>query len=302
LRFKTVALFLSIASSILFAKKARAFDDATQFFNVPGAPHAATFGASGEGIYFTGAPRFLGMTCDKCHTDGPGLVRLKLGADDVSLFSTGYNPGQTYQLEVEIQGETKGLDYSGSTCTEPPLKNDHYTYQQCNNNSFAMEIDTLTGPLAGATVFCANPPVNGNCPAPNPLADESMVSPDNDAVFGNRQHQATNPKTVARNDPTTWHLWWTAPAAGTGPVTIFVGAVDGNGGDGTAASDQDPYNDDTVQASFFIQEAGASVPNGATASCAVARRQGGAGAAALVASLFAAACALARRRARRALR
>ena len=56
----------------------------------------------------------------------------------------------------------------------------------------------------------------------------------------------------------------------TGPLAVYVAAVDGNGGSGTAESDQDPYGDDTVQGVFYLQEAGAPVPNRATASCAIA--------------------------------
>jgi hypothetical protein len=261
---------LALAFASLVTREARAFDDPSQFLVQPGTPHAATYGASAEGVYFTGAPRFLSQTCQSCHTDGPGLVRLKLGADPPSLFSDGYQPGATYQLEVELQGETEGLQFATPTCTEPRARNDQYAYVPCNNNSYALEIDTSSGPLAGPSVFCAAPPAAGACPAPNPHADESQVSPDGDAVFGNRAHDAATPKLVARNDPTTWHLWWTAPAAGSGPVTIYVAAVDGNGGgSGTEASDQDPYGDDTVQGSFSIQESGAPSPNGATAGCSL---------------------------------
>lgn len=263
---------LALALASLASGEARAFDDASQFFVQPGTPHAATYGASAEGVYFTGAPRFLSQTCGNCHTDGPGVVRLKLGADQPSLFSDGYQPGTTYELEVELQGETEGTQYATPTCTEPRTRNDQYAYVPCNNNSYALEIDARDGPLAGPSVFCAAPPIAGACPMPSPLSDESLVSPDGDAVFGNRTHDPAMPKLVTRNDPTTWHLWWTAPAAGSGPVTIYVAAVDGNGGSGIETSDQDPYGDDTVQASFSIQESGAPVPNGATAGCSLGGR------------------------------
>ena len=48
---------------------------------------------------------------------------------------------------------------------------------------------------------------------------------------------------------------------------MYVAAVDGNGGAGTVANDQDPYNDDTVSANFFLQESGAPVHNSASAGC-----------------------------------
>jgi hypothetical protein len=262
---------------LLFAARAFAFEDATQFF--ASVPHAATFGASSEGVYFTGAPRFSSLQCATCHTDGPGQVRLKLGADDPSLFDAGYVPGTTYLLEVEVLGETRGLDYSSVGCTEPPGPRDTFQYQQCNSNSFALEIDAFDGPLAGQGVFCSGAPVAGMCPAANAQSDEVVVAPDGDAVFAQRQHSATQSYLVLRNDPTSWHLWWTAPAAGTGALTVYLAAVDGNGGDGTATNDQDPFNDDTVQAQFTLQESGAPPPAGTSAGCDVGA--GGAGASAL---------------------
>ena len=54
----------------------------------------------------------------------------------------------------------------------------------------------------------------------------------------------------------------TSPAAGSGPVTVYAGAVDGNGGAGTAVNDQDPTGDDTVQATIVIPERGAQSVSG----------------------------------------
>jgi hypothetical protein len=255
---------------LLFSLRAFAFENANQFF--ASVPHSATFGASSEGVYFTGAPRFSGLQCATCHADGPGQVRLKLGADDPSIFTSGYIPGVTYLFEVEISGETRGLDYASVGCTEAPGPKDTFTYEQCNSNSFALEIDAFDGPLAGMNTFCSGPPVAGVCPATNDTSDEVIVSPDGDAVFGQRQHAQNQPYRVLRNDPTSWHLWWTAPAAGTGALTVYVAAVDGNGGDGSAVNDQDPYNDDTVQASFTLRESGAPPPPGTAAGCSTAGR------------------------------
>jgi hypothetical protein len=245
------------------------FADASQFLDLPDQPHAATLSASGEGIYFTGAPRFAGRTCLDCHTGGPGLVRLKLGADTDELFNAGYRPGRTYELEVELLNEVRGLNYTGATCTEAPAKSDTSPYVQCNNNGYALEIDTASGPLGGPGVYCAVDPNGASCPAPDPTADETVVTPAGDAVFGARAHDAMNPQQVIRNDPTRWHLFWTAPHAGTGPLTVYLAVVDGNGGDGTADDDQDPDGDDTVQASIPLRELGAPLPQPATAGCSL---------------------------------
>jgi MYXO-CTERM domain-containing protein len=262
---------LTLLAGALPAARAHAFADATQFFVYPGNPHGATFGAVGEGLYFTGAPRFASQTCADCHTDGPGQVAIHVGANPDSLFTDGYMPGATYELEIELANESEGTQYGGATCTTPPGPHDTYTYVQCNNNNFALEIDDASGvPQAGANVFCAQAPMGGVCPMPNPNADEALVAPDGDAVFGNLTVDANNPRLLVRNGPRSWHFWWTAPAAGSGPLTLFATAVDGNGGSGTAANDQDPYGDDTVQASVFIQEAGALASRQAQAGCAIA--------------------------------
>jgi hypothetical protein len=286
---------------ILFAlslsARAWAFADASQFFDAKQMPHAATFGASSEGIYFTGAPRFVSQSCAACHTDGPGRVAIKLGADQPSLFTDGYQPGTTYLLEVELLGETAGLEYNTPTCTDPPTGRDTFTYVQCNNNGFALEIDSAAGPLAGPTVFCAAQPVFGICPKPDVTNDEAVVAPDGDAVFDFRARDAANPKTLTRNGQTRWHLWWTAPQAGSGPLTVYVGGVDGNGGGGTADNDQDPYGDDTVQAVFTLEEAGAPAPSGATAGCALEGHAARSGALLGVALLGAIVLHLRRRRA-----
>ncbi len=247
------------------SNRAYAFADSTQFFTSAVIPHIATIGASSEGIYFTGAPRFAGQTCAACHIDGPGKIGVKVGADLTALFTTGYVPGQTYALEVELIGEIDGLSHTGATCTAPPTQLDHYTYVQCNNNNYALEIDTPTGPLTGG--YCQVAPVNGKCPDPNPASDESLVAPDDDAVFGNRAYAVQPSYVVVRNDPRSWHLWWTAPPAGTGALTLRVALVDGNGGSGTAANDQDPYNDDTVQAAIPLNEVGFQ-SRGAAPTCA----------------------------------
>src|SRR5581483_6049783 len=175
---------LALAAVLLGPRLAGAFVDSAQFMDQsPDNPHAATTSASSEGVYPTGAPRVAGQTCAACHTDGPGVVQLKLGADPASLFTDGYEPGQTYTFELELLGELEGTDFNlPATCTEVPTGHDNFNYVQCDNNNFGLEIDSAAGPLTG---LCAVAPVNGVCPPPSP-SDESLVAPGGDAVFGNR--------------------------------------------------------------------------------------------------------------------
>jgi hypothetical protein len=250
-----------LCAALAFPRAAAAFGDSTQFFDQPMNPHSATTGAASEGVYFTGGPRFAGLGCESCHVDAPGLVALKLGADDPFLFHEGYEPDRTYTFEVELNGETRGVQLDGTpTCTEPRSLSDRYTYVACNNNNFALEIDAPGGAPLG--LFGAFP-------------GETVIAPDGSAVFGDRAHDANMPKVISRNGPTRWRFSWTAPAAGTGAVTIHVSAVDGNGGEGMEDDDQDPIGDDTVTAAITLAEHGAAPPPSAAAGCAVALAVGG---------------------------
>jgi hypothetical protein len=261
---------LFAVAALAASSTAHAFSDATQFFPNATVPYEPLVGAASNGLYFTGAPRFAARTCADCHANGPGLVGLTLGADDQSLFANGYVPGKTYHLQVQLNNETEGLKYTGATCTDPPGPNDTYPYQQCNYNGFGLEIDA-PGDVALNSGFCASEPnADGSCPMPTGL-EQSLVAPANDAVFDNQPHSIdpNTPYLNLRNDARIWDLWWTAPRAGTGPLTIYVAGVDGNGGAGTPQLDQDPDGDDTVTATFYVQESGALIQPGASAGCSI---------------------------------
>jgi hypothetical protein len=267
LRLSSAALALVAFSSVAYA-----FADAVQFLDQPASPHSATFGASSEGLYFTGAPRFASLDCSSCHAGGPQHIGLRLNADDPALFMSGYQPGKTYELQVALTDEVEGLTYKTPSCTDPPAPDDTFTYVQCNNNGFALEIDAAGVPLAGPSVYCAAQPSAGMCPPADYTVDQALVAPDGDTVFDAKVYSSdpAQPKLITRNGARDWHFWWTAPKAGTGPLTVYVAAVDGNGGAGTIANDEDPYDDDTVAANFFLQEANVPVANDAAAGCSLA--------------------------------
>jgi len=296
----SIGAALVAVAVVAAGRPAHAFNEAAQFFDQPNTPHAATQQPSAEGIYFTGSPRFAGLTCSACHVDAPQRVRLRIGADDPTLFAVGYSPGKSYTLEVELLDETKGIGHNTATCTEAGSPGAP-GYVPCNNNGFVLEIDAGATPLKGG--FCAVGGKSGaSCPMPNALGDEVVVAPGGDAVLSNRAHDVASPRTVLRNGQTKWRFGWTAPAAGTGPLTIFVAAVDGDGGGGTADDDRDPEGDDVVEGAIPIAEAGALPPDPATVSCGVARPGGAARGAGAAMAVGAAAMAwlLARARRRRA--
>lgn len=53
----------------------------------------------------------------------------------------------------------------------------------------------------------------------------------------------------------SWSFTWTAPPAGTGPVTMYLGLVDGNGADSPPTQTlTDPLGDDVVMASLVLSD------------------------------------------------
>ncbi len=70
-----------------------------------------------------------------------------------------------------------------------------------------------------------------------------------------RQTLATDSTTVGE---TEWTFRWTAPDAGAGRVTFYLGVVDGNGADAPPTSTlTDPYGDDVATGALSLQESGA---------------------------------------------
>lgn len=55
---------------------------------------------------------------------------------------------------------------------------------------------------------------------------------------------------------TDWTFQWTAPDAGTGPVSLYLGAVDGNGANSDANTTRtDPFGDDVFMSQIHFDEA-----------------------------------------------
>ena len=52
-----------------------------------------------------------------------------------------------------------------------------------------------------------------------------------------------------------WTFDWTAPAEGTGEITIYLGVVDGNGaGSPPTSTLTDPWNDDVAAGAIHLRE------------------------------------------------
>jgi hypothetical protein len=141
-------------------------------------------------------------------------------------------------------------------------------YVPCDDNSFALEIDDANGmpvtPMDGT--FAAL--VGGQCVTnPGTMPADAYVLTDGTAVAGSG----------ASHDKTSWDLCWTAPKAGRGPLTLYVSAVDGNGGDGTDQNPNDTVGDDVFIGSLPIPEKNGQAATPQNGACAVARGASGGG-------------------------
>jgi len=204
----------------------------------------------GGGLAFTGAPRHAGHTCAVCHTGAPGRIGLQLLGDPAELFSSGYRPGTEYHLRVVITGEWAAADRrsAGDSCgeaTEP--------FSRCDDNGFSLETTDIDGDPVGRFA----PVVDGVCD-PNSTLSDVRVLADKTAITHSGAHHGRN----------AWDLCWTAPGAGTGPVTAYLSAVDGNGGKGTFEDPNTVDGDDVASGAVPFAEHGGDPAGGQVGGCA----------------------------------
>jgi hypothetical protein len=157
----------------------------------------------GGGLFYTGAPRERGWTCEACHVDPPVpvqvVVRIEPGA---LLVDRVYVPGQSYDLTVTLENEQLGRMAARS-----------------NFNGMAMTVMDESGAVAG---------------------DFSGFAAEDFYVRG-RSIIASSGTTVG---VTEWSFRWTAPEAGRGDITLYLGVVDGNGANSPAdVTLTDPFGD-----------------------------------------------------------
>lgn len=172
----------------------------------------------GGGIYGTGGAKDYGITCAHCHTNAPGMVGTTIAPTPAWQTLPGgsaYKPNTKYRIVVTLTNETKN----------PGTTN--------NLNGFALTIENQSGVGVGmfatdaatpiTTMNCTNTRVLGAAEMALVTAGTTtyMISPAN---TGGCYTVVSVPKAGA----TSWSFDWTSPAAGTGPVTIFYGVVDGD--------------------------------------------------------------------------
>jgi hypothetical protein len=225
----------------------------------------------GGGHAFTGATRQARHDCAVCHTDPARTLRFTVEASPVSLFD-GYQPGATYEMRVKLRGEHAAVDSLalGDACVPTVAK-------RCDDNGFALEIDDVAGAPRGSFAPLG---ADGRCGGAAPAVDaETYVLAAGDAVVHSGYHHGLD----------AWGFCWTAPPAGSGPLTLFAAVVDGNGGSGTADNPSDTTGDDVASGSVPLAERGGVVPEAQSGGCRIvaggrSRRAGSTGAAIVVAA------------------
>jgi hypothetical protein len=175
----------------------------------PGTMNALVPG--GGGIYGTGGARDYNITCASCHVndkqqqgkiDGKLTFNPPLGAGD------SYRPGTQYTIGVALVGEHLGLSGCGP-------------YVDGNINQFGASIEDAAGKSVGVLASDSGQS-SASCPAAAPMTSSGTT-----LLYGDC-HAIVSRGGKTMVNTTSWSFTWSAPAAGTGPVTISWGVVDGD--------------------------------------------------------------------------
>jgi hypothetical protein len=293
---------------MLLSRTAAAFYVPDTFHTPPNAVSEGSGGVWGPNgtspsLYFTGSQRFVLHHCGACHTTTPGVVGIQISATDATkgqaadLLSS-YTPGDLYVIEVKMVNETLGhkWDTAGndnSMCDlGAPMPG--VTPKTCNANEFALDVTRASdgAPIGGlasngtsvggalcssgddpkllqAVPACSAAPFSVSC-TPGQAGCSCTSGAQCDPVT--TDVNAGDPTAVIslewENDPTDWKFAFIAPPAGTGPIVFSLGAVDGNGGDGTG---HDVNNDDVALVQEVSVEQGMAMPT-LQAGCSTAPR------------------------------
>jgi hypothetical protein len=157
----------------------------------------------GGGILATGGATDHNITCADCHVKAAGQISSAFLFDGKTL--TSYAPGHTYQVTAQLLYEHLGLSGCGQ-------------YVNGNVNNFGATFEDANGNVVGVLASDGNTS-GASCQATLPSSVTGTT-----IVYGDC-HAITSTST---KDLTQWSFSWTAPAVGSGPVTLYYGMVDGN--------------------------------------------------------------------------
>jgi hypothetical protein len=155
------------------------------------------------GILATGGASDHNITCADCHLKAAGAIDSSFLFDGKSL--TAYSPGHTYRVTARLLYEHLGLSGCGP-------------YVNGNVNNFGATFEDAGGNVVGGLASDGNTAA-ASCSSrlPTTVTGTTLTYGDCHAIT------STSTKDLAQ-----WSFSWTAPAAGTGTVTLYYGMVDGN--------------------------------------------------------------------------
>lgn len=171
----------------------------------------------GGGVFYSGTVHERGWDCAACHTQPGADIKVRFTTDLFSSFE--YEPEEAYAFTISLD-EQLGISSTRS-----------------NYNGFVLSMLTSEGRPAGRLT---NAPADRYYVRSNSAGDVSILA-------------------TAGQDPgeTEWSFTWIAPPRGTGPVTLALGVVDGNGADSSPDETlTDPFGDGVFMAKVDLTERG----------------------------------------------
>ncbi|MFT3769173.1 MAG: hypothetical protein QM820_27355 [Minicystis sp.] len=199
---------ISLAAVLLPAAGALAFPFGKSWHDRADGTQTNGGRAGAGGIYGMGSASDHGITCANCHIGGAGQIGATVTptpAFQKVNNADAYKPGQTYAITVTMTGEHLGLNQGND-----------------NLNGMAFTIEDAGGKVKGVFTSDADPTANSTTckpsyPAQNPATGTTYIYGDcHGMIF------------IPRPNATSWTFTWKAPAAGTGPLNVFYGVVDGD--------------------------------------------------------------------------
>jgi hypothetical protein len=217
--------FLAILAAMFVAFPARAWDGLGLWYEpAHGMP------PGGGGIVGTGGLSESSIQCVHCHIKPAQKIDALVSSVPAFAANTAYVPGQKYQITVKMIGEHVGL----ANCPTGGM----------NNNGFAATFEDAAGRNVGTLASDSGQAQGSSCPkdAPMPktLTGTTYMYNDCRVILPLNMESATQ-----------WTFSWTAPARGTGDVTIFGGVIDGS-------CDMTSLNDDGKMIKLILSESGAT--------------------------------------------
>lgn len=191
--------------------------------------------AGGGGIIATGAVTDYNITCAHCHIKAPNKIDATFEfTPPMAMVGNQpvYTPGQSYQINVSLVGESLGLSNCGQ--------------YMMNANNVGVAVEDASGKMAGELASDSGQTASSckTTPPAQPIQGTTALYGDCHAAVGTGAENLSN-----------WNFTWTAPKAGAGPLTLYYGVVDGN-------CDMTSYNDDVKVGTIKMGEAMASLgPN-----------------------------------------